>query len=139
MGESEKEEVPPFTIEQFYKFLSEKKLMAAQCGECGSKFLPPRPICTSCYSKNLSWIKLKTQGKLVAYTIIHVAPQQFQPFVPYAYGIVELEDNLRLPGMIRNAKHEEIKIGMELKIVFEPTANEDWPKWPVYYFEPIKQ
>ena len=132
-----KEEAPPFTIEQFYKFLSEKKLMAAQCRDCGAKFLPPRLVCTNCYSKNLTWVQLKTRGKLVTYTVIHVAPQKFQPFVPYAYGIVELENGLRLPGMIRDVEHEKIKIGMELEVVFEPATTEDWPKWPTYYFKPL--
>jgi len=136
MTEPEKNEIPPFTIEQFYKFLSEKKLMAAQCKECGARFLPPRPVCTGCYSDNLIWIQLKPQGKLITYTIIHVAPQRFQPFVPYAYGIVELESGLRLPGMIKGVEHEKIRIGMELEVAFEPTATEDWPKWPVYYFKP---
>jgi len=139
MKESEKNEAPPFTIEQFYKFLTENKLMAAQCRECGAKFLPPRSICTDCYSKNLSWIQLKPRGKLVTYTIIYVAPQKFQPFIPYAYGIVELENGLRLPGMIRDAEHEKIKIGMELEVAFESTAAEDWPKWPVYYFKPSER
>jgi len=136
MKEAEKNEVPPFTIEGFYKFLSEKKLMAAQCKECGAKFLPPRPICTGCYSKDLDWIQLGTRGKLVAYTIIYVAPQKFQPFAPYAYGILELEDGLRLPGMIREVEREKIKIGMKLEVIFESTAIEDWPKWPMYYFKP---
>ncbi|HID34120.1 MAG TPA: Zn-ribbon domain-containing OB-fold protein, partial [Anaerolineae bacterium] len=90
-----KTEVLPFTIEQFYKFLLEKRIMAAQCEECGAKFLPPRPICSNCYSKNFTWIQLKPQGKLITYTIIHIASQKFQPFAPYAYGIVELENGLR--------------------------------------------
>ncbi|RJS87931.1 Zn-ribbon domain-containing OB-fold protein [Candidatus Bathyarchaeota archaeon] len=136
MEEDEKTELSPFTIEQFYKFLSEKKIMAAQCKGCGAKFLPPRPICSNCYSKDLKWIQLKPYGKLITYTIIHVAPKRFQQLAPYAYGIIELEDGLRLPGMIKDVKHDEIKIGMELKVFFEPVVSEDWPNWPAYYFKP---
>jgi len=138
MEKTEKNEVPPFTIEQFYRFLLEKKIMAAQCEECGAKFLPPRAICSDCYSKNLVWVQLKTRGKLLTYTIIYVAPPRFQSFVPYAYGIVELEKGLRLPGMIRDVKLEDLKIGMELEVVFEPTATEEWPKWATYYFKPVE-
>jgi len=129
-------ETSPFTIEQFYKFISEKRLMAARCRECGSIFLPPRPICKSCFSTDLMWVQLKTRGKLVAYTIIYVAPQQFQTLAPYAYGIVELENGLRLSGMIRDVEHEEIKIGMDLEVAFDSTAVDVWPKWPRYYFKP---
>jgi len=136
MSEVEKNNSQPFTIEQFYRFLSEKKLMAAQCSECGTKFLPPRPVCTKCYSKNIVWVNLKPRGRLVTYTIIHVASPRFQPLVPYAYGIVELEDGLRLSGMIREVEHENIKIGMELEVAFEAVATDDWPRWPAYYFKP---
>ncbi|HIE19296.1 TPA: DNA-binding protein, partial [Candidatus Bathyarchaeota archaeon] len=62
-----------------------------------------------------------------------------QPFAPYAYGIVELENGLRLPGMIRETEHENLKIGMELEVVFEPAVTEEWPKWPTYYFKPSMQ
>jgi hypothetical protein len=136
LEKEDKCEVPPFTIEQFYKFLSEKRLMAARCKKCGAKFLPPRPICSNCYSRSLDWIQLGTRGKLVTYTIIHVAPPKLQPLVPYAYGILELEDGLRLPGMIRDIPDDEIKIGMELEVAFESTVSEEWPKWPMYYFRP---
>jgi len=134
--EKERSEESSFTIEQFYKFISEKKLMAARCRECGSTFLPPRPICTNCRSKNLMWIQLKTRGKLVAYTIIHVAPQQFQHLAPYAYGIIELENGLRLSSMIKDIEHKKIRIGMDLEVAFDSTAVDVWPKWPRYYFKP---
>ena len=127
----------PFTIEQWYNFLSEGKLMVVRCRNCGAKHLPPKPVCTNCYSRRLEWISLKPTGRLITYTIIHVAPERFQQFVPYAYGIVEFEDGLRLPGMIRDVDHGKIHIGMELELSFEP-AVEDWPKWPRYYFRPVK-
>ena len=132
------ENIPPFTIEQFYKFLSEKKVAAAQCEECGAKFLPPRPICTKCYSKKLKWIYLKPEGNLVTYTVIYVAPPRFQRLTPYAYGIIELERGLRLPGIIREVNLEDLKVGMKLEIVFEPSPSEKWPMWPTYYFKPVE-
>ena len=54
MSEAEAE---PFTIEQFYRFVNEGKLMGAKCKKCGKIMLPPRPICIQCYSENLEWIK----------------------------------------------------------------------------------
>ena len=34
----------PFTIEQFYKFLQQGKLMAGICQKCQKVHLPPRPL-----------------------------------------------------------------------------------------------
>ena len=138
MSEAEAE---PFTIEQFYRFMNEGKLMGAKCIKCGKIMLPPRPICIQCYSENLEWIKLENKGKLLTYTIIHVAPPQFQHLVPYAVGIIELEKGLKLPGMIKGIDFDKIKIGMELKIEVEPitkeeTEGQEWPAWPKYYFKP---
>ena len=134
-------EAAPFTIEQFYRFMNEGKLMGAKCRKCGKIMLPPRPICIQCYSENLEWIKLENKGKLLTYTIIHVAPPQFQHLVPYAVGIIELEKGLKLPGMIKGIDFDKIKIGMELKIEVEPVTKEEaegqeWPTWPKYYFKP---
>jgi len=134
-------EAAPFTIEQFYRFMNEGKLMGAKCIKCGKIMLPPRPICIQCYSENLEWIKLENKGKLLTYTIIHVAPPQFQHLVPYAVGIIELEKGLKLPGMIKGIDFDKIKIGMELKIEVEPitkeeTEGQEWPAWPKYYFKP---
>ncbi len=129
-------ETTAFTIEQFFKFIKERKLMAAKCLKCGSKYVPPRPMCTNCFSKELDWVQLDTRGRLLTYTIIHVAPEQFQSMVPYAYGIVELGDRLRLPGIIRGIDHEKIEVGIGLEVDFETGESQSWPQWPRYFFKP---
>jgi len=128
-------ETAPFTIEQFYKFIAERRLMAVKCENCGSVFVPPRPMCTNCFSKQLAWTQLDTKGKLVTYTVIYIAPQQFQPLAPYAYGIVELENGLRLPGMIKGIEHKKIEVGIELEVDFDTKISTDWPQWPRYFFK----
>ena len=87
----------PFTVSSFYKFINENILMAAKCNECGTVILPPKPMCTKCLSINLKWIQMDDTGKLISYTIIHVAPEQFQSIAPYTVGIVEFNNGLRLP------------------------------------------
>jgi uncharacterized OB-fold protein len=127
----------PFTVSSFYKFVNEKRLMAAKCNECGTVLLPPKPMCTSCLSTNLRWIELEGAGKLLSYTVIYVAPEQFQSITPYTVGIVEFKNGLRLPGMIRDVKPEEIKIGMNLKIGFDTSTSFQWPAWTRYFFKPL--
>lgn len=132
-------EKAPFTIEQFYKYVEQGKLMGGKCKKCGTIYLPPRPVCNKCFSKDFEWVEISPRGKLLTYTIIHVAPVQFQSMVPYAVGIVQLEKGLKIPGMIKGVKHEKIKIGMELQIVFEKSSakSSQWPQWPRYYFKPV--
>ncbi|MEM2434527.1 MAG: Zn-ribbon domain-containing OB-fold protein [Candidatus Bathyarchaeia archaeon] len=126
----------PFTIEQFYKFVSERKIMGVKCEKCEKIFVPPRPLCPNCLSTNLKWIQLKGRGKLLTYTVIHVAPERFQHLAPYALGIVELEEGVRLPGIIQGVKPEDIKIGMSLEVDFNTDVPSTWPQWPKYFFRP---
>lgn len=130
-------EKTPFTISAFYKFVSEKRLMAAKCNECGNVSLPPKPMCTKCLSTNLKWLEVEGVGKLVSYTVIYVAPEQFQDMTPYAVGIIKFESGLRIPGLIRNINPEEIKIGMDLTIDFDTSTSDQWPAWPRYFFRPV--
>ena len=127
----------PFTVSSFYKFVNESTLMAAKCNECGNVLLPPKPMCTKCFSMDLKWIELDGVGKLLSYTVIHVAPEQFQSIVPYNVGIVEFNNGLRLPGIIRDVNPEEIKIGLDLKICFDSSTTSQWPAWSRYFFEPL--
>ena len=129
---------PIFGIECFYRFIDEGKLMAAKCNKCGEILLPPRPICNKCYSKDLNWVELKGRGKLLTYTIIHVAPKQFETLAPYAVGIIKLDDGPQLLGMIRGVELDKLKVGMNLTIDFEKASSTPatyWPTWPRYYFK----
>jgi hypothetical protein len=128
----------PFTIEQFYKNINQGKLLAGKCKKCGKIHLPPRPVCDNCYSKEFDWTAVPTKGKLLTYTVIHIAPAQFQSMAPYAIGIVQLENGLKIPGMIRAIALEQIKVGMDLIIDFGTCdATQPWPQWPRYYFKPL--
>lgn len=127
----------PFTIEQFWKSVGEGNLVAAKCRKCGKTHFPPRQLCTACLSNEFEWDRIPTEGTLLTYTIIHIAPAQFQAMAPYAIGIVGLANGLKIPGMIRNAPLDQIKIGMPLSIAFEPCVGApQWPQWPKYYFKP---
>lgn len=127
----------PFTVEQFYKNILKGKLLGGKCKKCGKTHLPPRPLCSECFSKEFEWVELPQKGRLLTYTIIHVAPPQFQGMVPYAVGIVQLEDGVNIPGIIRGVALEQIKIGMLLTLDFGTCASTQlWPQWPRYYFKP---
>jgi len=130
------EQTAPFTIEQFYKHIAQGKLLGGKCKKCGKIHFPPRPLCDNCFSKEFEWIELPKKGKLLTYTIIHVAPAQFQEMAPYAVGIVQLEKDIKIPGMIKDIVLEQIKVGMKLTLDFKACeASQLWPQWPRYYFK----
>ena len=125
------------TIENFYKFCSQAKLMGVRCKRCGEMLCPPRTICPNCFANTFEWTEIKGLGKLLTYTIIHFPPSHFQALAPYAVGILKLQEGVQLPGMIRNVKLEDLRIGMELQVDFETTVPKEWPRWPRYFFKPV--
>ncbi len=126
-----------FTIDQFYKCISQGKLVGGKCTKCAEIHLPPRPLCNKCFSGEFERVEIPARGQLLTYTVIHVAPPQFQHLAPYAVGILQLEGGLRIPGMIKEVDHKDIRIGMELAVQFDKAAPEsEWPKWTKYYFKP---
>ena len=125
------------TVENFYKFCAERKLMGVKCKSCGALLWPPRGICPKCFSYHVEWIEFKGRGKLLTYTIIHFPPSQFQAFAPYAVGIMRLTEGPQLSGMIKQVKFEDLRIGMDLEVDFESTIPKEWPRWPRYFFKSV--
>jgi uncharacterized OB-fold protein len=124
---------PPPTVESFYEFCAQRKLMGLRCKSCRTVVLPPRSLCPQCRSKDLQWIELNGTGKLLTYSIVHVAAADFQPSAPYAIGIVQLTEGAKLPGMIKTDLRD-LKVGMELKVEFESPRPGSWPSWVRYCF-----
>ncbi len=123
-------------VENFYKFCGQGKLMGVKCQRCGALLWPPRVVCPKCFSGAFDWIQFRGKGKLLTYTIIHFPPSQFQALAPYAVGILKLEEGPQLPGMIKNVKLEDLRIGMDLQVDFETALPKEWPRWARYFFKP---
>ncbi|MGB6340148.1 MAG: Zn-ribbon domain-containing OB-fold protein, partial [Candidatus Aminicenantaceae bacterium] len=90
------------------------RLEANKCSSCGKIFFPPRLICNVCQSKDMEKTKLAESGKVITYTIIRVAPHQFVDQAPYAVGIVELDDGVKIMGQIVDCDFEDIKPGLNV-------------------------
>jgi len=88
------------------------------CAKCGQKYFPPRLICRECGSQDLEPTKIAENGKLLTYTVIRVPPHQFEDQAPYAVGIAELDDGVRLTAQIVDCNFDQLKIGMPLKLEF---------------------
>jgi hypothetical protein len=100
------------------------RLEAAKCKNCGYIAFPPRLVCPRCQSRVFETIILADAGKIVTYTIIRVPPHPFSDQAPYAVGIVELDDSVRLTGQIVDCAFEELKIGQRVKIEFRKIYEE---------------
>lgn len=94
------------------------RLEAGKCKSCGEIYFPPRRICARCRARAFETVALKDEGKLLAHTVIRVGPSQFSDQTPYAVGIVELDDGVRITAQIVDCDFKDLTAGLRLKIEF---------------------
>jgi uncharacterized OB-fold protein len=94
------------------------RLEAAKCTKCGKVHYPPRLICNECRGREFETEELPRDGKLVTYTVIHVAPPGLSDETPFAVGVVELENGVRLMSQIVDTDHDKMELGMPLRLEF---------------------
>jgi uncharacterized OB-fold protein len=94
------------------------RLEANKCKKCGYISFPPRLICPQCQNREFEETKLAEKGKILTFTVIRVPPKQFVDQAPYAVGIVELDDGVKLTGQVVDCDFEDLKIGQKVKIEF---------------------
>ncbi len=100
--------------------LEEVRLVGSRCGDCNEVMLGKTLSCSNCAGENMTEIPLSKTGKLWTYTIIrHRPPGQYRgpdPFVPFAEGLVELPDGIRVLSVL-DCDIEKVKIGMDLELL----------------------
>ena len=108
------------------------RMEASKCSKCGKVLFPERLICPDCGSKEFVKYTLPGKGKLVTYTIIRTAPSGFEDLVPYAVGIIKLDDGVQILAQITDCDPETLKIGDKVVAKFR-RINEDRKTGMIYY------
>ncbi|MCS7115659.1 MAG: Zn-ribbon domain-containing OB-fold protein [Candidatus Bathyarchaeota archaeon] len=92
--------------------------MATRCRRCGRLYFPPRAGCPNDFSEDMMWESLSGKCRLLTYTTLFFAPTGFEDDVPYTLALAKLEEGGRVyTRLSKDIKEDEIKIGMELKLV----------------------
>lgn len=101
------------------------RLIASICETCGSVSFPSSTYCNNpnCNHGTVKDVRLSKTGKLYSYTIQHYAPPppyvKPDPFKPFAIGLVELPEKIRVVGMITGCDVEDVKVGMDVELIVE--------------------
>ena len=111
-------------IPQRYRYEGSKcthhESSSADCkADCeGKVFFPPRRACSPWCDCEMEPLTIATTGKLLTYTVIHIAPQQFTDEAPYVLGICEMDDGARITSQLVDCPLDDVKVGMPVKIEF---------------------
>ncbi len=94
----------PYTEEQWLKFVQQKVLKYVECQNCHKKSVIPSAVCSKCGSHDAAWKQVSGKGTIYTYTITMVPPPELQAIAPYVAGVIELQEGLRINGIITGVK-----------------------------------
>ena len=96
------------------------ELVFWRCADCGYWIHPPSPRCPACLSSNVRTEAVSGRGVVHSFTVNH---QNWNPTMPspYAIALVELaeQQGLRLMTNIVDCSPDDVRIGMDVQVVFE--------------------
>ena len=110
------------SIDEYLKNIEEGMFKAYRCVDCGMIIAPPSGTCYGCGSSNMEWAEVSGKGKLVAFTVIHIAPDEFAEEVPYYIAIIEIEEGTRVSARLLGfdpLKPEEVTLGIPVILDYE--------------------
>ena len=104
-------------VDKFVDLLDEGKVAGTKCKSCGKKYFPPRADCFNCLSSDMEWFEISEPGKLISFSTLIYAPTGFEADLPYTIALAQFGDVKVFGRMSKDLKEEDMKIGMDLKVV----------------------
>ena len=109
----------------FWAGAKEGKLLVQHCRDCQANIFFPKKVCPECWSRNLTWIEAGGKAKVYSFTqMLDMVEPVFWEDLPYVIAFVDLEEGIRMTTRIVNCRMEDICIGMDLEVVFQPLNDE---------------
>jgi uncharacterized OB-fold protein len=113
------------------------RLLASRCEACGETFFPQRRFCARCSGSQMSQVHLGPAGRLYTYTVVYELFGRLESMGPYAVGQVEMEEGVRVQGLLTGCEWEDLKIDMPLELTTLPIgADEQGHTTVTYAFRP---
>ena len=120
----------------FTELRDNKRIMGTKCRQCERVLVPPRIFCEECFVEDMEWIELEPRGTLVTFGDCYFSTDGKRLKEPWMLGIVRIEgSDGGLIHYIKEAKTEDLKMGMPMEIVFNDKRKGDI--FDIKYFRPI--
>jgi uncharacterized OB-fold protein len=101
----------------FWEGVAEHRLLIQRCGGCGTLRFPWLPGCGRCGSPDWDTVGATGSGSVFSYVVMHHPPfPAFDP--PFAVGLVELTEGVRIVSNVVGVPHDEVRIGMPVELEF---------------------
>jgi uncharacterized OB-fold protein len=117
--------IPDEESQEFFNAAKEGRLLLRYCSNCDRYLGWDRDICDECHNYQLDWREASGKGTIYTFTIVHqVITPAFANEVPYNVTYVELEEGPRVKTNVVGVPHNEIEVGLPVRVVFEALSDE---------------
>lgn len=103
----------------YWSAVERDELRIPWCVSCELPHFPPRPFCPECWHGDIEWRPASGRGTLYTYTVVRSnPPSRFRDRLPFAIGIVRLEEGIRmLSNIVGDLK--ELACDMPVEVDFQ--------------------
>ncbi|MGW2300531.1 bifunctional MaoC family dehydratase N-terminal/OB-fold nucleic acid binding domain-containing protein [Streptomyces sp. NPDC001809] len=101
----------------FWEGVAGHRLLIQRCVACSALRFPWLPGCADCGSPEWDTVEASGAGTVFSYVVMHHPPfPAFDP--PYAVGLVELAEGVRIVSNVVGVPYDKVRIGMPVRLEF---------------------
>ncbi|MFI1157336.1 bifunctional MaoC family dehydratase N-terminal/OB-fold nucleic acid binding domain-containing protein [Streptomyces sioyaensis] len=107
----------------FWEGVARRRLLIQRCTGCRTLRFPWLPGCSRCGSPGWDTVEASGAGTVFSYVVLHHPPfPAFDP--PYAVGLIELAEGVRMVSNIVGVPYDQVRIGMPVRLAFQRVDEE---------------
>jgi uncharacterized OB-fold protein len=114
-------------LREFWAGAERHELMVPRCDACGFLCWYPKKSCPVCGGSSMPWTSVSGRGSLFSWTVVRQAfLRQFREKVPYATGLVALEEDpaVRMATTLVDCEPDQLDFGLAMEVVWRPISFE---------------
>lgn len=120
------------------------RLLGSRCATCNTPYFPRSTLCHNpkCNGSDMQDAKFGPTGVLWSYSVQNYPPpppaRYDEPYVPYALGVIDLDDGIRVVGRMAAEDHATLVVGGKVELVLAPLYTDEDGNRPVtWMFKPV--
>lgn len=107
----------------FWEGVQQRRLLIQRCTGCGTLRHPWLPGCNACGGPDWDTVEASGEGTVYSYVVMHHPPfPAFDP--PYAVGLIELAEGVRMIGNVLGVPYDKVRIGLPVRLGFRECDEE---------------
>jgi uncharacterized OB-fold protein len=114
------------------------QLIVSSCGACSLLHFPAATTCPYCGTEGSVTTEVAGHGRLWAWTAVSAPPPGSLGEVPFGFGVVELDEGLRVIGRLTESDPCALALGDEMTLAVVTLASDDDGPVTTYAFAPVR-